>query len=55
VLGAQGFATPLHKHRDLDEGFYIVEAARTRARAPHLDRDLLTVTTSLPKFNRARP
>ena len=20
VLGAQGFATPLHKHRDLDEG-----------------------------------
>jgi len=29
VLGAQGFATPLHKHRDLDEGFYIVEGELT--------------------------
>ena len=27
VLGAQGFATTLHKHRDLDEGFYIVKGS----------------------------
>lgn len=29
ALGPQGFATPLHKHRDLDEGFYIIEGELT--------------------------
>ncbi len=29
VLGPKGFCTPLHKHRDIDEGFYIVEGELT--------------------------
>ncbi len=27
--GPQGFATPLHVHRDLDEGFYIIDGELT--------------------------
>ncbi len=29
MLGPRGFATPLHKHRDLDEGWYIIEGELT--------------------------
>ncbi|MEJ7797824.1 MAG: quercetin 2,3-dioxygenase [Solirubrobacteraceae bacterium] len=29
VRGPQGFATPLHVHRDLDEGFYMIEGELT--------------------------
>lgn len=29
VLGPQGFATPLHVHRELDEGFYVIDGQLT--------------------------
>ena len=28
-MGPQGFATPLHVHRDVDEGFYVIEGELT--------------------------
>ena len=29
LWGPQGFATPLHVHRDVDEGFYVIEGELT--------------------------